>query len=153
MATDIRDTDPADPRALAAMRAYFAELDAVFPGGFDPAPLTGASLADMRPPHGAFLLACDGAQTFACVGLRREDGTTGEVKRLWVSPAARGQGLAPRMMAALTDRARKRGMTRLILDTSAHLPGAVALYHRLGWTEIARYNDNPYAHHFFEMRL
>lgn len=153
MTVEIHDTDPADPLALASMRAYFAELNGVFPGGFDPGPLTETSLADMRAPHGAFLLALDGDRVLGCVGLRREDGTTGEVKRLWVSPATRGRGLAPMLMAAVTDRARQMAMTRLILDTSAHLPGAVALYRRLGWREIARYNDNPYAHHFFEMHL
>ena len=44
-------------------------------------------------------------------------------------------------------------MTALRLDTSAHLPEAVAFYRRHGWVEIPRYNDNPYAHHWFTRSL
>ncbi|NJM84082.1 MAG: GNAT family N-acetyltransferase, partial [Tabrizicola sp.] len=73
----------------------------------------------------------------------------GEVKRLWVARAARGAGLATHLMTAIEDQARRLGMTSLVLDTSRYLPRAVAFYRRHGWAEIARYNDNPYAHHWF----
>lgn len=149
----IRPIDPAHPDAIASMQAYFAELAAVFPGGFDPGPLTDVSLAPMRPPIGTFLLAADRASPVGCVGMRREDPTTGEVKRLWVAPEARGEGLAQRLMAEIEVCARASGLTRLVLDTSRHLPKAIDFYRLQGWQEIARYNDNPYAHHFFEKRL
>lgn len=153
MTPDIRPIDATAPQAIAAMQAYFAELDRIFPNGFDPGPLTADTLADMRPPSGAFLLATDGATTLGCVGLRREDATTAEVKRLWVAPSARGTGLAQRLMHAIENHARAQGATRLVLDTSRHLPGAVAFYRKHGWTEIPRYNPNPFAHHWFEKRL
>ncbi|WP_435257655.1 GNAT family N-acetyltransferase [Thioclava sp. FR2] len=153
MRHDIRPADPTDPQSLASMQDYFAELAAIFPQGFDPGPLTEESLSSMRAPDGLFLLAFDGRTAIGCVGLRREDATTGEVKRLWVAPAARQSGLARALMAEIETKARTMGLSRLVLDTSRHLPKAVAFYHRQGWTEIARYNDNPYAHHFFEKRL
>lgn len=153
MTHSIRPIDPADPMAIRAMTAYFAELAALFPGGFDPGPLTEDTLAPMRPPLGQFLMAFDGTTPTGCVGLRQEDAKTGEVKRLWVAPTARQSGLARALMAQIEDHARQMGLTRLVLDTSRHLPKAVAFYHRQGWAEIARYNDNPYAHHFFERGL
>jgi GNAT superfamily N-acetyltransferase len=137
-------TDPDHPDALACLAAYFAELDATFPGGFDPGP----------PPHtaglAAFLVA---APREGCVALAPHIPGTLEVKRLWVAPQARGQGLATALMAAAEDTARSLGASALVLDTNAALPGAVALYHRLGWTPIPRYNANPYAHHWFGRRL
>ncbi len=103
----------------------------------------------MRPPFGDFLIADGDGLTLACVALRGDGSDTGEVKRLWIAPAARGMGLARRMMAAIEDRARDLGMTRLQLDTNACLTEAVALYNATGWTSVARYNDNPYAQHWF----
>ena len=75
------------------------------------------------------------------------------MKRVWVSPAARGLGLGSRMMAALEGAARELGIGRLRLDTNKALPEASSLYRRLGWCEIARFNDDPYAELFFEKDL
>lgn len=145
--------DPASPAALACLRAYFEALDAVFPGGFDPGPFPGPGLDQMCPPRGLFVLALEDGIALGCVGLRGVDRTTAEVKRLWVTPSARRHGLARRLMASLEDHARHKGLTRLVLDTSRHLPEALAFYRRHGWVEIDRYNDNPDAHHFFEKHL
>jgi GNAT superfamily N-acetyltransferase len=154
MTITITPSDPDAPQAIACLRAYFGELAAIFPGGFDPGPLPGTDSDDMRPPKGAFLLAhtADGTSV-GCVALRRQAMHLGEVKRLWIAPSQRSAGLASRMMSAIEDQARLLGMTRLVLDTSRHLPKAVAFYQRHGWAEIARYNDNPYAHHWFARDL
>jgi len=153
MTTPITPTDPTAPEAIACLRAYYAELDRTFPSGFYPGPVPGDGLDKMRPPFGTFLLAWNAATPVACVALRGDGSPVGEVKRLWIAEALRGQGLATRLMAAVDDQARTLGMTVLQLDTSRHLPGAVAMYRHYGWTEIPRYNDNPYAHHWFEKRL
>ncbi|MGQ0563688.1 MAG: GNAT family N-acetyltransferase [Gemmobacter sp.] len=148
--TVIALTDPALPAAHAALAAYFAELDARFPGGFDPGPPADPAL--YRPPQGAFLLAMADAP-MGCVALTRDGPVRGEVKRLWVAPAARGQGLARHLMQAVEAEAQRMGLTHLRLDTNATLTEAVALYTRLGWTPVARYNDNSYAHHWFARTL
>jgi GNAT superfamily N-acetyltransferase len=75
------------------------------------------------------------------------------VKRLWIAPQARGQGLARRLMQAIEDQARQMGLTDLRLDTNATLTEAVALYTSTGWTPIPRYNDNPYAQAWFAKPL
>ena len=145
--TVIALTDPADPAAEAALAAYFAELNHRFPGGFDPG--APADPALYRLPQGVFLLA----DTPGCVALTRDGPMRGEVKRLWVAPSARGQGLARRLMDAVEVQARAMGLRELRLDTNATLTEAVAMYARLGWTPIERYNDNPYAQHWFAKTL
>jgi len=56
-------------------------------------------------------------------------------------------------MQRLEELAKEHGFARLRLDTNKSLVEAQALYHKLGYREIGRYNDNPYAHHFFEKPL
>lgn len=90
--------DPASPAALHCLAAYFAELDRRFPGGFDPGPPADPAL--YRPPQGAFLLARRADTPLGCVALSVPDA---EVKRLWIAPEARGQGLARRLMQAVED--------------------------------------------------
>ena len=142
--------DPALPAAQAALAAYFAELDRRFPGGFDAGP--AADPAHFRPPQGAFLLAL-GAEPLGCVALTRDGPASGEVKRLWVAPTARGMGLGSRLMAGIETHARALGLTRLRLDTNATLAEAIAMYRRLGWLDTPRYNDNPYAQCWFAKTL
>jgi ribosomal protein S18 acetylase RimI-like enzyme len=75
------------------------------------------------------------------------------MKRLWVAPESRGLGLAHRLVAAAEQHARAMGAAVIRLDTNRALTEAVALYRGLGYTEIPRYNAEPYAHHWFERRL
>ena len=89
----------------------------------------------------------------ACVGLKGNADGTAEVKRLWVAPSARGLGLSRKLMAAVEDKARSLGIHTLRLDTNRALPEARGLYLKSGWTEIARFNDDPYADFFFEKRV
>ena len=147
---DIVLTDPTSLAAQTAIAACFSELDHRFPGGFDPGP--PADPAFYRPPQGAFLLATvDELQ--GAVALTRDGPARGEVKRLWVAPTARGQGLARRLMDAVEACAKEMQLHELRLDTNGTLTEAVALYLRLGWTPVERYNDNPYAHHWFAKSL
>jgi GNAT superfamily N-acetyltransferase len=148
----ITPADPTGVDATACLAAYYAELDRRFPGGFA-APDSDPALLLMVPPTGLFLIARDHDTPIGCVTLIPQSPGIAEVKRLWVAAPARGTGLGSRLMAAVTDHARSLGYTRVRLDTSAHLPEAVAMYRRWGWTPIARYNDNPYAAHWFEHPL
>lgn len=140
-----------DPAAQACLAAYYAELSQRFGRVFDsgPDPDPGA----YSPPRGIFLLACRGEAVLGCVGLRPDGPQGAEVKRLWVSPDARGIGLSHRLMQAVEQAARALGATRLRLDTSRHLPEAFALYSRGGWLQVPRYNENPEADYFFEKSL
>ena len=136
---------PADgAEAIACLRAYYDELDDRFPEGFDPGRTTSADVDELTPPHGDLLLVRDGDQAIGvgCVKLL-DDGTTVEVKRMWVAPTHRGRGVGGVLLARLEDRARELGATRAVLDTR-RLLGAVPLYERNGYRPVPRFNDNPY---------
>jgi ribosomal protein S18 acetylase RimI-like enzyme len=72
---------------------------------------------------------------------------------MWTAPEARGQGVARRVLHELEALARDAGIETLRLDTNRVLVEAQAMYRRAGYREIPRYNDNPYAHHWFERNL
>ena len=126
---------------------YFTELNQRFNEGFDPA--TGAS----AEASGQFVVARIDGEAIGCGALRQLEAGVGEVKRVWVSASARGHGVAGRIMQKLEAIAREFGFHTLRLDTNRALTEAHALYRKLGYHEIARYNDNPYAHHWFEKVL
>jgi len=149
----IQRIDPRHPDALAAVGAYVAELDRRFPTGFDPGPLTEDDARRLAPPTGAFLLARLDGEVVGCGGLQSLGEGVAEVKRMWVSPSARGRGVGRRLLEVLEERARSLGHDVVRLDTNGTLDEARAMYARAGYVEIDRYNDNPYAEHFFEKRL
>lgn len=149
----LAEVPPADLRAQACLAAYYAELGRRFRQGFDVNLSRDPEARDMVPPRGAFLIALSDGLAIGCAGLKGTDKGYGEVKRVWVDPSARGIGLSRQLMAAVEARARALGIGVLRLDTNSALPEAVGLYQRSGWTEIDRFNDDPYPDRFFEKRL
>ena len=148
------EIDPGADDARFAMGRYFAELDVRFANGFDP----GDGGADhdavtMAAPGGAFVVVRTDGDVIGCGGVLRLDATTAEIKRMWIHPEWRGVGLAGRLLAHLESRALSLGRRRVVLDTNESLTEAIAMYHRLGYAPTGRYNDNPYAHHWFEKHL
>lgn len=135
---------------MACLRAYYAELSERFAQGFDVSLSRDPDAADMCRPRGVFLLATMDGASVGCVGLKGQGGPVAEVKRLWVSENVRGQGVAKHLMADIEAIAPTLGIATLRLDTNTALPEAVALYRNAGWTEIDRFNDDPYPDVFFE---
>jgi len=88
-----------------------------------------------------------------CGALRRCDEMTGEIKRMWTAPSARGLGIASRVLQTLETVARRDGLTKLRLETNRTLAEAQALYRKEGYHEVAAYTAMPYADHFFEKLL
>lgn len=118
-------------------------------------PLGGSTVGarDFLPAHGVFLIAARDDEPVGCGGLRRLSARVGEIKRLFVSPPARGQRIATSLLRALEDRARSLGYTTLRLDTDGGVPAALALFRSQGYREIDDYNGNEYARYWFEKRL
>lgn len=145
--------DPQSPEAIASMTAYFDELDRLFPEGFDPGDTLVADAPELRSPEGLFLLATSDGTTVACGGLRQLDPGIGEIKRMWVSDDWRGLGLGRRMLTELEDRSRAAGHHTVRLDTNSVLTEAITMYETAGYHSIERYNDNPFAKHWFEKSL
>ncbi|RPE81952.1 bifunctional helix-turn-helix transcriptional regulator/GNAT family N-acetyltransferase [Vulcaniibacterium tengchongense] len=152
-AVTIEPADPAGADARACIDAYLRELAQRFESGFDPSRGPSADPRELVPPSGVLLLARLDGQPLGCGALKRIGKGVGEIKRMWVSPEARGLGIAQRLLDALEQHARILRLTTLRLDTNRSLTEARALYARNGYREIPAYNDNPYADHWFEKRL
>jgi DNA-binding MarR family transcriptional regulator/predicted GNAT family acetyltransferase len=150
---ELRVVAPNSAAARRCLAAYFRELTARFEGGFNPGEGDPAPEEEMAPPNGFFVLARIDGRPVGCGGLRRIDKHIGEIKRMWTAPEARGQGVARRVLHELETLAREAGVDTLRLDTNRVLVEAQAMYRREGYREIVRYNDNPYAHHWFEKKL
>jgi putative acetyltransferase len=98
---------------------------------------------EYSPPDGAFLLACEQDGCLGCVGVRRFADGDGEIKRLYVVPAARGRGLGVMLARSIVAEARRLGYARLLLDTLPAMQEAQSLYASLGFRKIAAYRFNP----------
>ncbi len=145
--------DPRDPDARYCLRAYVEELSGRFDGGFDPARSISAADHEMTPPAGLFLVATLHCEPVGCGALKLHPGAPAEIKRMWVAPSVRGLGLGRRLLAELEARAAAHGVRVLRLETNRALGEAIGLYLAAGYREVAAFNDEPYAHHWFEKAL
>lgn len=144
---------PDSPDARWCLDQYFRDLAQRFDTGFDPARSNPAADEDMRPPAGYFVVARIDGVAAGCGALRRLDGTIAEIKRMWTAPEKRGRGVARAVLQTLEAIARNSGLHILRLETNRALIEAQALYRQQGYQEVAAFNAEPYAHHWFEKRL
>ena len=72
---------------------------------------------------------------------------------MWIAPAARGAGVARRLLGEFERTAREAGAVVLRLETNRALSEAIALYKRSGYVEVTAFNAEPYAHQWFEKTL
>jgi GNAT superfamily N-acetyltransferase len=93
-------------------------------------------------PHGRFLLGYVAGAPAGITGVHLMDGDTAELRRVWITPAARGNRLAPAMLQAGIETARSLGATRLWLETvSGHMDKAIAIYTKAGFRPIPHYSS------------
>ncbi|MEP2891122.1 GNAT family N-acetyltransferase [Tateyamaria sp.] len=147
------DADYTSDVAIYCMNAYAADLSKRLNLEFDLQKSGASDVSQLQPPLGTFVIARLGDMPLGCVGVKGNGGTVAEIKRMWIAPAARGLGLARRLMTTAEDRARALGIETLRLDTNSALFEAVGLYRDMGWVEIDRFHDDPYPDLFFEKRL
>jgi DNA-binding MarR family transcriptional regulator/ribosomal protein S18 acetylase RimI-like enzyme len=150
---EIRIETPATAGARFCLRSYLAELDTRFDGGFDPDRSISALADELVEPRGLLLVARLRGEPIGCGALKLHGSSPVEIKRMWVAPDARGLGLGRRLLAELEQHARERGATVAHLETNRTLTEAIRLYRSAGYTEVAAFNDEPYADHWFEKRL
>jgi DNA-binding MarR family transcriptional regulator/GNAT superfamily N-acetyltransferase len=145
--------DPRHPDARHCLRAYFTELGHRFDSGFDPARSISADDDELTLPAGLLLVATLHAEPVGCAALKLRPAGHAEVKRMWVSPSVRGLGLGRRLLTEVEAEAAARGVRTLRLETNRTLSEAIALYRTSGYREVPAFNDEPYAHHWFEKTL
>jgi DNA-binding MarR family transcriptional regulator/GNAT superfamily N-acetyltransferase len=145
-----------DPRSIDArwcLEQYFSELDARFDSGFSAELSISADADELTPPAGALLIARLHTRPVGCGAVKLHPGAPAELKRMWVAPEARGLGLGRRILRELEQLARDGGAQVVRLETNRALSEAIALYRGSGFREVAAFNAEPYAHHWFEKRL
>ena len=150
---EIVPEDPASEAARSCLRSYFAELDARFDDGFDPDMSIRADAEDLVPPAGLLLVAWLDGHPVGCGALKFHGAEPVEIKRMWVSPSVRGLSLGRRMLRELERAAAEGGATAVRLETNERLIEAIGLYRSSGYREVSAFNDEAYAHHWFEKVL
>ena len=150
---ELRPTDPAHPDAKACFQHYFVELERRSYSRLDPATLIAAKPHELRPPAGLLLVAYLHSKPVGCGAVKHHADAPSEIKRMWVAETARGLGIGRRLLAELEASAAPSGATRARLETNRRLTEAITLYRSAGYVEVAAFNDEPFADHWFEKRL
>lgn len=145
----------ASERAAKALGAYFAELAERFAGGFDPTLTDVADPDDVTPPRGDFLLLIElgSGAVLGCGGVRVRGPGEVELRRMWLAPGARGQGLGRFLLRELENRARALGADRVVLSANESLVEALAMYRSAGYEPTEPFEDNPYVQVFLAKEL
>jgi len=95
-------------------------------------------------PHGRLYLLMDGESPAASIALHKIDEKTCELKRLYVKPEYRRQGIAEALLDRIIEEARESGYSCMVLDTMPGLKEAIRLYEKKGFYRIGKYNNNPF---------
>jgi GNAT superfamily N-acetyltransferase len=119
--------------------ALNAELEQRYPeDGANFFRLDADEVADGR---GSFLVAYIDGHAFGCGAVRRNEPGVAEIKRMYVTPGARGRGVGRFILDELEAVARQLGIRRLVLETGPRQPEALALYRRAGYVEIPLFGE------------
>lgn len=136
--------DAGDGAILAqAMRDEIAEMYDGLELDGDAMPKAGP--AELSPPGGSFLVGYADGEPVCCGGVKRLDDRTCEIKKMYIVPSRRGQGIARRLLHALEESARELGYAIARLDTGPKQLNARGLYESEGYVEIPDFNGNPIA--------
>ena len=149
----IQVANPYCEEVRQCIQAYFEELSVRLDQGFNPSDSVSAQPEELIAPAGFLLLAYYRQQPVGCVALKVQAENTGEIKRMWVAPRVRGKRVAQQLLEQIELLAYEAGIRTLRLDTHRNLVEARAFYRRNGYYEIPAYNDNPYAHYWYEKQL
>jgi DNA-binding MarR family transcriptional regulator/ribosomal protein S18 acetylase RimI-like enzyme len=151
---ELRVVDPAGADAQRCLRAYVAEIERRSGMRFDPTKGTSAEPDELRPPAGAFLITYLRDDPIGCGAVKHDRrGGPSDIKRMWVAESARGLGIGRRLLEALEALAREHGAPAVRLDTNKSLTEAIAMYRSSGYAEVPAFNEEPFAHHWFEKPL
>jgi putative acetyltransferase len=96
---------------------------------------------EVAPGRGAFLIALRSGKPVGCGAVRRIEETTAEIKRMYVKPEERGQGIGRALLLALEAEARTLGVSRLVLETGLRQSEAITLYEHAGFSRIPPFGE------------
>jgi GNAT superfamily N-acetyltransferase len=136
--------DPEQPPASELLAEMRVELNEVYET-FDRLDNPPLAAAELRSPHGAYLVGFEADVVTGGGGLRRLTDSVAEIKRMFVRPAFRSRGVARALLVALEEEARRLGYSATRLDTGPKQEHGLALYRSAGYLDVPAYNDNPFA--------
>lgn len=141
VSVSIRADDPGTPDAQALLQASHDLMESLFPSEAN----HFLSLDALRAPHIRFFVAKTDGSAVGCAALANR-GAYGEIKSMFVAPAARGIGVAAQLLEELVDDARRQNLPMLRLETGSGLDAAHRLYHRHGFVPCGAFGDyEPHA--------
>jgi putative acetyltransferase len=120
-----------------------AELDAYQLTLYPPESVYALDVATLLKPHIRFAVARNRQGGAVACGALALTPQFGELKRMYVTPAQRGQGIASRLLGLLEDEALANGCACMMLETGIHQPEALGLYARHGYQRRGPYGDYP----------
>jgi GNAT superfamily N-acetyltransferase len=130
---EIRGARYDEPEVQKLVAEALSDLSRRYGGGSgDDTPV---SAGEFVPPHGGFFVAVGEDRLLGCAGWRAH-GPDAELKRMFVTAAARGRGVARRLLAAVEESARADGRARVILEAGHKQPEAITLYESSGYERI-----------------
>ena len=94
-------------------------------------------------PYGRLYLVYYNNKVAGCIGLKKIDKKNCEMKRLYVRPKFRGKQIGEQLIEKIIKAAKEIGYSYMLLDTLPFLKGAIYLYKKYGFYEIASYNNSP----------
>jgi putative acetyltransferase len=135
----IRREDIFSTAAQQLIGALNAELMARYPEpGANHFQLDADEVAEGR---GGFFVAYSGGNPVGCGAVRQVEPLVAEVKRMYVAPTSRGNGVGRQILDTLEGEARRLGASRLVLETGPRQPEAITLYSRAGFSIIPLFGD------------
>ncbi|WP_291382025.1 GNAT family N-acetyltransferase [Demequina sp.] len=149
----IEIVDPESRDAQWCVAQFFAEIDAMFDAGYDPAKAVVVGSEDLTPPMGAFLVAYLHGQPVGCGGVKLPEGEPAFLKRMWVAPSARGLGVAAALLERLEGLAVEAKASAVTLDTNSLLTAAGRLYTSRGYRQVPDFNGEPHADRWYRKEL
>lgn len=130
---------------------YYAELGALF--GYAPDAALPLGTDDLTRPRGLVLVVRHDGAAVGCGALKLLANGVGEIKRMWIAPPLRGQGLGGWLLEELEAAAVAEGCRRTRLDSNGRLGRAIAMYRARGYREVPPFNAEPFATHWLEKHL
>ena len=133
----------AEPFDTDDAQRLIAALDAGLALSHQPHQMFGRNLRpeQLAPRLGIFLVARADGLAVGCGAIRRLDQTTVEVKRMFVEPGLRGQGIGRKILEHLEENARALGAKRMVLETGVNQPEAIDLYTTAGFKPIECFGE------------
>jgi putative acetyltransferase len=129
--------NPDQPEIAALLEASEAYMASLYPAESNHM----LDIASLQRPDVAFIVARIDGRAQGCGAVIDSRAGWAEIKRMFVSPAARGQRLGRQLLDKLESIARERGAAVLRLETGGRQPEALALYRSAGFVEIGPFGD------------